>query len=70
VRYRQVARKLRALGCEELPRRSGGSHRKWYNPSTDRIAPVPDWGSKDLKIGTLRHIIRQLGLDWDAFKKT
>jgi mRNA interferase HicA len=69
VRYRQVARKLRALGCKELPRRSGGSHRKWYNPATDRIAPVPDWGSKDLKIGTLRHIIRQLDLDWDAFKK-
>ena len=22
---------------------------------TDRIALVPDWGSKDLKIGTLRH---------------
>jgi mRNA interferase HicA len=57
------------LGCKELPRRSGGSHRKWYNPATDRIAPVPDWGSKDLKIGTLRHIIRQLDLDWDAFKK-
>jgi predicted RNA binding protein YcfA (HicA-like mRNA interferase family) len=57
------------LGCKELPRRSGGSHRKWYNPATDRIAPVPDWGSKDLKTGTLRHIIRQLDLDWDAFKK-
>lgn len=70
MRYRDVARKLRALGCEELPRRSGGSHRKWHNPATGQIAPVPDWGSKDLKVGTLRHIVRQLGLDWEVFKQT
>ena len=70
MRYRKVAKKLRALGCKELPRQSRGSHRKWYNPATERIAPVPDWGSKDLKIGTLRHIVRQLGLDWETFKQT
>jgi mRNA interferase HicA len=69
VRYREVARKLRSLGCEELPRQRGGSHRKWYNPATGRIAPVPDWGGKDLKLGTLRQIIRQLGLDWKAFEQ-
>jgi len=69
MRYREAARKLRALGCEELPRRHGTSHRKWYNPATDRIAPLPDWGSKDLKIGTLRHVVRQLGLDWEEFKR-
>jgi predicted RNA binding protein YcfA (HicA-like mRNA interferase family) len=30
--------------------------------------PIPDGGNKDLKIGTLRQIIRQLGLDWENFK--
>ena len=70
MRYRDIARKLRALGCEELSRRGGGSHRAWHNPTTGQIAPVPDWGSKDLKIGTLRRIVRQLGLDWEVFKKT
>ena len=69
MKYREVARKLRALGCEELPRRGGGSHRKWYNPRTDRMAVIPDWGSKDLKVGTLRAAVRQLGLDWDTFLK-
>ncbi len=69
MRYREAARKLRLLGCEELVRRSGGSHRKWYNPQTDCLATVPDWGPKDLKMGTLRAIIRQLGLDWDTFKQ-
>ncbi len=31
---------------------------------------MPDWGGKDLKMGTLRHIIRQLDLDWETFKRT
>ena len=65
--YRQVARKLRRLGCQELPRRSGGSHRKWINPTTGQGTVVPDWGSKDLKMGTLRAVVRQLGIDWQAF---
>lgn len=29
--YREVTRKLKALGCQELLRRGGGSHRKWLN---------------------------------------
>lgn len=29
MKYRDVARRLSRLGCVELPRRSGGSHRKW-----------------------------------------
>jgi predicted RNA binding protein YcfA (HicA-like mRNA interferase family) len=69
VKYAEAAGRLRALGCEELPRRSKGSHRKWYNPATGRMAPLPEWGGKDLKIGTLRAVVRQLGLDWEAFTK-
>jgi mRNA interferase HicA len=65
--YRDVTRKLRRLGCQELPRRGDGSHRKWHNPATGCATVVPDWGAKDLKIGTLRAAIRQLGIDWRAF---
>ena len=70
MKYREVARKLRALGCVELPHRGTGSHRKWYNPASHNQlpVPVPDWGSKDLKIGTLRAIVRQLEFDWEDFK--
>jgi mRNA interferase HicA len=67
VRYREAAAKPASLGCRELPRRSGGSHRKWFNPATARAAVIPDWGGKDLKPGTLRAVVRQLGLDWQAF---
>ncbi len=69
MKYREVARKLQTLGCEELPRRSRGSHRKWYNPATGHFAPLPDWGGKDLKMGTLRAVVRKLGLDWETFNK-
>ena len=66
MKYREVEKKLRKLGCLEL-KSKGSSHRKWINPTTDRGAPVPDWGSKDLKTGTLHAAVKQLGLDWDEF---
>ena len=67
MRYREVARKLLALGCEEVPRSGGGSHRKWRNPALSRTTVIPDWGGRDLKLGTIRAAVRQLGLDWDDF---
>jgi predicted RNA binding protein YcfA (HicA-like mRNA interferase family) len=51
--YREVERKLRRLGCQEISRRSGGSHRKWMNPATEQATTVPDWGAKDLKLRTI-----------------
>lgn len=67
MKYREVARKLKTLGCEEIPRRSDGSHHKWHNPLNGRISPVPDWGAKDLKFGAVRAIVRQLGIEWKSF---
>jgi predicted RNA binding protein YcfA (HicA-like mRNA interferase family) len=59
VNYREVTRKLLALGCTELPRKSGGSHRKWFNPALQKITSLPDWGSRDLKLGTVRAAVKQ-----------
>jgi predicted RNA binding protein YcfA (HicA-like mRNA interferase family) len=69
VRYREVERKLRALGCTPRGRSKATSHRKWDNPASGQSTTIPDWGSKDLKIGTLRSAVRKLGLDWDEFNK-
>lgn len=66
--YREVARKLRRVECQELSRRSGGSHRKWYNPATGKGTSIPDWGAKDLKVGTLRAAVAQLGIAWKDFE--
>jgi predicted RNA binding protein YcfA (HicA-like mRNA interferase family) len=68
VKYREVARKLQALGCQEVTRKGGGSHRKWRNPANARTTVVPDWGSRDLKLGTIRAVVRQLGLTWQQFE--
>ncbi|MGH9766724.1 MAG: type II toxin-antitoxin system HicA family toxin [Blastocatellia bacterium] len=67
--YREASRKLNKLGCQELPRRGGGSHRKWLNPANQQVAVLPDWGGKDLKLGTLRAAVKQLGLDWEDFER-
>lgn len=37
-------------------------------PEAQKDATLPDWGSRDLKIGTLRAAIRQLGIDWSEFQ--
>ncbi len=41
MKYREAAKKLQRLHCQELPRRKGGSHRKWFNPATGRAAVLP-----------------------------
>jgi mRNA interferase HicA len=69
MKYQDAARKLKRLGCRELARKSGGSHRQWVNPVADRAAVLPDWGAKDLKIGTLHAAVKQLGLEWEDFEK-
>ena len=68
--YREVARKLTVLvlGCHEVPRKGGGSHRKWANPAANRSTVVADWGGHDLKMGTVRAVVRQLGLNWADFE--
>jgi mRNA interferase HicA len=67
VTYREAAAKLRRLGCEEVRRR--GSQRRWANPATGGRTTLPDWGSRDLKVGTLRAAVRELGLEWRAFEE-
>jgi mRNA interferase HicA len=68
MNYREVSRKLAALGCQELPRKRGGSHCKWRNPTTNKAIVVPDWGHRDLKIGTIRAAVRQLEIEWKDFQ--
>jgi predicted RNA binding protein YcfA (HicA-like mRNA interferase family) len=66
MRYRELAKRLRGLGCQEL-RWGKGSHVIWLNPENGKIASVPDWGAKDLAMGTVRAIIRELDIDRKAF---
>ena len=66
MRYHEVAKRLHKLGCREL-RRGKGSHRIWHNPATGQVSVVPDWGGKDLAPGTVRAVIRELGISRREF---
>jgi len=66
VRYRDPARRLRELGCEYI-RDGSGSHRIWWNPENARYTTIPDWGSKDIKPGTLRRILNDLDVERSQF---
>ncbi|MBN1992574.1 MAG: type II toxin-antitoxin system HicA family toxin [Anaerolineae bacterium] len=66
MRYRELSKRLEKLGCYQL-RTAKGSHRYWYNPTTDKVVAVPDWGQKDLKPGTVRGILRNLGISRKDF---
>ena len=59
--YRQLTRKLRALGCR-FDRQARGSHEIWINPENRGKATIPFWGSDDLKPGVIGSILRDLGI--------
>jgi predicted RNA binding protein YcfA (HicA-like mRNA interferase family) len=63
--YRDLTRKLLALGCE-FKRQSKGSHEIWTNPSKKFSAVVPHHPG-DIPKGTLNTILKQLGIDRDEF---
>lgn len=67
MKYREVVRKLSVLGCQERVRKGGGSHRKWIDPVSQQATVIPDWGNRDLKLGTIRAAVRQLGIAWQRF---
>ena len=62
MRYRDLTRKLRKLGCE-FERQGRGSHEIGVKLGTELEGTVPDWGSKDLKLGTVRKILHDLQID-------
>ena len=66
--YRQLTRKLRALGCR-FDRQARGSHEIWVNPDTRARATIPFWGSDDLKPGVISAVLRDLGISRRDFDR-
>ena len=58
--YAELSRELRALGCV-LKRQGKGSHEIWHNPTANRSAVIPNHPG-DIPTGTLRAILKQLGI--------
>ena len=68
MRYSELRRKLRRLGCEPL-RQAGGSHEVWWRPGTDLRTVVPNHPSREIPTGTLRAILSDLGLTLDDLNR-
>lgn len=66
MRYRELAKRLKKMGCHQL-RTAKGSHKYWQNPATNQVVSVPDWGGKDLRAGTVRSILKDLGISREDF---
>jgi predicted RNA binding protein YcfA (HicA-like mRNA interferase family) len=66
-RYREIARRLRALGFA-FYRQAAGSHEIWFNPDSNRYTTIPNH-PVDMPEGTLRAILRQAGIEPDDFLK-
>jgi len=63
--YREVARRLRALGFA-FDRQGPGSHEVWRHTVTGRKVTLPHH-SRDMAEGTLRAILREAGIDVQRF---
>ncbi len=68
MNYRDLTRRLRRLGCE-FDRRAKGDHEIWINLSTHARTTIPNWGSSDLKVGTIGAILRDLGISKSDFER-
>lgn len=66
MNYRKPTRRLRALDCEFV-RQAPGSHEIWWNPANEQFTVIPYHGGRDLPPGTLRAILRQLGIEPNVF---
>lgn len=60
-----MAGRLRRLGFE-FDRQAAGSHEIWFNRTTNRYTTLPNHPGY-LPEGTLRAILRQAGVDPEAF---
>ena len=66
-KYREVARRLRALGYA-YDRPGPGSHEVWRHTVTGRKVTLPHH-ARDMAEGTLRAILRETGISVEDFLK-
>ena len=64
--YREVVQRLRGLGFR-FYRQGKGSHELWVRDADGRVVPVPRHEGKPIRKGTIRAIIREVGVSVEGF---
>ncbi len=68
MNYRELTRRLRRLDCE-FERMAKGSHEIWMNTATHARTTIPNWGNRDLRVGTIAGILHDLGISRQEFEQ-
>lgn len=64
--YREIIRKARRAGFL-FKRATGGTHEVWWNEERKKTAVIPH--HHEIRLGTLRSIIRQMDITKEEFLK-
>jgi predicted RNA binding protein YcfA (HicA-like mRNA interferase family) len=67
-RYRDIVKRLKYFGFE-FHRQAAGSHEIWLNPTSNLYTTIPNHPG-DMPEGTLRAILKQAGIETEAFLAT
>ncbi len=66
LKYEKVISKLKKLGFR-FYREGKGSHELWVRDEDGKVIPIPKHKGKDIKKGTLRAIISEIGVSVKEF---
>lgn len=61
MKYSELHRILSKAGCYETGKQRAG-HPEWYSPKTGKKFTTSNHGSAEVKLGTLKSIIRDSGV--------
>jgi predicted RNA binding protein YcfA (HicA-like mRNA interferase family) len=68
LNYLEVIQRLRKLGFR-FYRQGKGSHELWVRDADGTVVPVPHYKGKKIRKGTVRAIIREVGVSVEDFMK-
>jgi len=66
LKYKEVIKKARKAGFL-FRRRTSGTHEIWWDEKKRKTVVIPH--HKEIRVGTLRSIVRQMGFTVEEFKK-
>jgi predicted RNA binding protein YcfA (HicA-like mRNA interferase family) len=68
MRYRELTKRLRELGCEYL-RDAPGLHELGRNPQTGDTTIIARHEGREIPTGTFHSILRDLGISYQDFQR-
>jgi predicted RNA binding protein YcfA (HicA-like mRNA interferase family) len=63
MKYNELHRLLRKIGCYPVSGKQISGHPAWFSPITGRYFPTSHHGGEEVKKGTLKSILNESGLN-------